>query len=521
MAMMLNSPVTSHPLKGFYKDGVAVGHFSVATNWQEISGMAAPMRPENANYLWVESDSPAQMLAVVCSSDASNAGVWTLQGIGAGVDYEDLSSARINGQPYIYLSDSGNNNNVTASRANGADLVVYRIKEPVVTGSNGTIAYADITVASCAFPVAGFPIHRDVEICLVDPDTGKIYFITKREPVAGVFSLEHQESYSGVQTLVDEGDMFDIPNVATQALGTSTPTNVTAGRIHPTGKEIVIQNYGDVYRFERPDKSVSIMATLQATPVTLNAYVGGGLTSPRKSHPSAEPQGESLTWDYYGQNLYSASEFVATEGSRAGNYPLFKYERISSSPTAVSFQDGVFPTAAYAGTSDTTIWDTNPGTDYGSDTTFVCDKAPNLETDQRKGLLKFDLSAIPSTAVVVGVKLNLWIAAEGQGIAFYRVLTQDWNESSTYNSTTGGMNDDGTEVASSTDCANGVNIDTIVSIDWRNNMNIDTVQGWVNGTYPNYGWLIESKDYSGDGMQFDSAEGATAGRHPRLTVYYN
>jgi hypothetical protein len=46
-----------------------VGNLPSTTNWQELSGIATPTRPENAADLWVVSDSPANMLACVSASN--------------------------------------------------------------------------------------------------------------------------------------------------------------------------------------------------------------------------------------------------------------------------------------------------------------------------------------------------------------------------------------------------------------------------------------------------------------------
>jgi hypothetical protein len=187
----------------------------------------------------------------------------------------------------------------------------------------------------------------------------------------------------------------------------------------------------------------------------------------------------------------------------------------------VTFQDGVSPTAGYAGTRDTYIWDTNPNTDNSTVASLVADKAVGLETDQRKILLKFDISTIPATAKVVSATVEIYINTEGQGVAFYPILTQNWVETSTYNSVTGGINDDGTEASATADCIVGQNLDTVTGT-VRCNVNVATVQSWVNGSQPNYGWLIENTDLAGgDGVQIDSREGATTSRRPKLIVKYN
>jgi uncharacterized repeat protein (TIGR01451 family) len=509
------SPVSADALTvnliAYWEDGTSVGNLTSTSDWQEISGMTQPTLSANSAYLWMQSDGSVDKLFAVTASNAASAGEWALSGID-GVDYEDLSSARVGGQSYLYLADIGDN-------ANGrSTFIIYRIKEPTITGSNGTISAGDIETITSEFPAGSLPTHKDAEVLLVDPDTGDMYVITKRESVPGVYKLAHASSYSGTQTFTDMGNMFDIPDVAS----VSATGNAVGGNISPNGEEILVKSYDVMYHFARNKSTQTIIEALQQTPTTVDGYVGGGSASPKKSHPTAEPQGEAVTFDYNGSDYYTASEFVAAEGSTSTRYPLFKYERLASIPTTITFQDGVSPTAGYASTLDTYIWDTAPDdATVGTAVTFIADKALGVETDQRKSLLKFDISTIPAGATIVGARLDLFLSVEGQGWSMYRILTANWNESSTYNTLTGGVNDDGTEASTTEDNRNGVNLDTVASVTVRNNMRLDTIQAWVAGTQTNYGWLIESTDIAGgDGIQFASRQATTASQRPKLIIRY-
>lgn len=506
------APVQSFPYVPEFYDGASVGNLDSSANWQEISGVAHPSLPANAGYLWVISDSPANMLGAVSITNASNQGEWTLTSHPAYSDWEDVATANINGQAYIYVADFGDNGNARAT------FTIFRCKEPAITGSNGAIAAVDYESIVCEYPAGNLPTHKDAETLLVDPDTGDMYIITKRETVPHVYKLAHAASYSGTQTTQYLGAMYDIPD----ASSTAASGNAVGGDISPNGNEILIKSYDVLYHWARPDKTVSIYTTLQNTPTVINAYTGGGNTTTtylKRSHPSAEPQGEGVTWDYAGLNIYTASEYVATEGSSSVRYPLFKYVRAAKIATSISFQDGVAPTAGYTGTSDTYIWDTNPSTDNGAATSIIADTAVAVESDQRKVLLKWDISSLASTAVVIGSQVDLYVNTEGQGWKFHKMLVT-WTESSTYNSLTTGVDNDGVDAAVAEDCRNGVNLDTLTGLT-RNNVAYATVQSWVQNSATNYGYLIEATDLAtGDGEQFDSKQGATAARHPKLTVRY-
>ncbi len=519
----LSYPSVITALVPYWFDGVSVGNFDSSANWQELSGLATPQKSANSNYFWIISDSPANMLAAVSKTNASNQGVWTLQSPPTYVDWEDIEAATIGGQEYLYIFDFGNNGNSANSRGSGIDLRIFRAKEPTITGSGGQISSSDYIQIDAAFPGVNGPTLRDAECSIVDPDTGKIYIVIKRDAAQKVYSLDHAASYSGTQTLVYEGAMTSLPAKTTQPL---TPTNTYCVdmAISPDGKQILAKNYADVYYFPRNPATQTIMQALQQSLVAVPSYVGGGYSTDinRKSHPNAEPQGEGIAFSKDGRDWYSNSEYLASEGATASRYPFIKYTRASRVPTTVAFQDGVSPTAGYAGTSDTYIWDTNPGTNYGADTSMVVDYNITTETDQRKALLKFDLSSIPTTATIISAKLDLYVNTEGQGVLFYKMLT-NWTESSTYTSLTSGVDNDGVEATAAEDAVNGYNLDTYTGT-MRTNMLVSTVQGWVSNPSSNNGWLIEPlhrpAGSNGDGVQFDASEGVTAARHPKLTIMY-
>lgn len=522
---VLGNSSTSTALVPHWWDGISVGNLDNSANWQEQSGLATPFVAANSSYLWVLSDAPANMLAAVSASNASNQGVYTLASPPTYVDWEDIESALVSGQPYLYVFDFGNNGNTADSRGSGIDMRIFRIKEPTITGAGGVIGTSDYIAIDAAFPGVDGPTLRDCEASIVE-STGKIWIITKRDAVQKVYSLAHAETYTGTQTLVYEGTMTSLPSSTTQPLG-ATLTYAVDAAISPNQREILVKNYDKLYYFPK-SSSQTVIEALQQSLVEVPAYVGGGHDSPYKSHPSQEPQGEGLAYSPDGRDLYTNSEYLASEGSTAARYPLYKYVRAAKVPTTVTFQDGVSPTGAYAGTSDTYIWDTNPTTNYGGDATFISDKAVGVETDQRKALLKFDLSAgnIPANAYVIGATVELYIAQEGQGWTMHQMLA-NWDESSTYNSLTGGVTPDDVEAAIPEDVRTGVNLDTIQSVTARNNVYrpsyylYPTVQGWISGAYPNYGWIIIATDITGgDGQQHASSEAVTASQRPKLTIRY-
>jgi len=498
-----------------WADGVVQGNFDTSANWQELSGLTAAYKAGNENYLWVLSDSPANMIAAISKQDASNKGVWSLVGTPSKIDWEDVESSVVDGVPYLYVFDFGNNPNTVNSRGAGVDMVIHRLLEPTITGADGSTA--DYMSIQCAFPAGNMPTLRDCEAAIIDPVTGDIFIITKRESVPGVYKLAHQNSYTGIQTLIFMGKMWDIPDVTTLALST-TACNVVDATINKDGTEVVVKNYNEMYLFLRNPATQTIYQALTGVPTIIQGYVGGGSASPAKSHPSAEPQGEGICFDASGINLYSHSEYAT--GSSAGNFPLFKYSRAVGTPGTIILQDGANPSSAYAGTRDTYIWDTNPAISYGLEASFVVDNVDATETGRRKGLLKFDTSTlnIQTNAIIIGARLDLNIAVEGQGFSMYKMLVP-WAEDSTFASL-GGVSNDGIKATVLPDCINGRNLDGVTG-QLRNNVPISTIQEWVRDPSSNYGWMFDAADaLTGDGVQFSSREDATVTNRPKLTIRY-
>lgn len=491
-------------------DGVSQGNISDAAAWQEISGMACPKLSVNSGYLWAISDASANQLAAMTVAGAAS-GVLTLTGSTAKVDVEKVSSRTVNGVNYIYFFDMGNNGNGANSRGAGIDLRIFRMVEPTITGSNlSTTNYIEI---NCAFPVVGAPTLRDMEAAFVD-EFGTIFMITKRDAAQHVYSLAHQDIYTGTQTLVYEGDMTPLPAATTVPL-TTTPCYAVSACMRDDGKEILVKNYSNVYVFQRNPLTQTVFQALSQALVVVPAYVGGSSVTPKTSHPSQEPQGEAMCYAFNQSDFFTCSEFLATEGSTTTRFPLFKYIRATKVPTTTQFQDGVYPSPEYALTQDTYIWsDTNPTVNYGTEASFVCDNP--FDADSRVGLLKFNLSAIPQNAIVIGAHLFMNIANEGQGVYLHRIIGHDWDEATaTWDSVAPALDD--VFAVSTPEVITGINLDAVASGIMQFNVSVDTVQAMVSSPSTNFGWIVPGI-HATDGMQFDSHRGATPSLRPRLAV---
>lgn len=211
--------------------------------------------------------------------------------------------------------------------------------------------------------------------------------------------------------------------------------------------------------------------------------------------------------------------------------------------TEVSFQEGV---DSYAGTTDTEIRDANPTSNYGTSTTFSVHR-PFTSNWQRTGLLKFDVSSIPSTATVSNATLTLhhngwandgygpdisvhrackpWLEGEATYNRWDNANSKEWGSSganSSSNPCTDNSND------GSGDDRDSVAEDTVAIQTWTSSGAGDhtwdvtsLVQDWVDGTINNYGMVIRGSDDNEDKIiTYDSSEHATTANRPELTVTY-
>lgn len=192
-----------------------------------------------------------------------------------------------------------------------------------------------------------------------------------------------------------------------------------------------------------------------------------------------------------------------------------------------SFQDGAAPTPDYAGTRDAYISENAPNTNYGAAAELLADgDDPGGTGRDLSSLLRFDVSSIPSEAVVEGVSLEISVFnVSGNSYSFYPLI-RAWDESAvTWNRASAGidwgrpgaMDDesdrDGTLVGEVSAPATGL---ATISL---NADGVAMVQGWVDDSQSNHGFILAGAGNT-DGLDFYSSEAATATGRPRLNVTY-
>ncbi|MEQ9407983.1 MAG: DUF4347 domain-containing protein, partial [Fuerstiella sp.] len=169
-----------------------------------------------------------------------------------------------------------------------------------------------------------------------------------------------------------------------------------------------------------------------------------------------------------------------------------------------TFQQG--DVNGYSGTQDTELDSGSPDANKGGNTKLSTDLDDGSGVAQ--GLIRFDsivgagASQIPQGVQITSASLTVQVIGSSTGtISLHRML-QSWDESSTWNSLSGGLTANDTELAITPDSQIPGNSG---SQTWTGLE--ATVQQWVDG-YNNYGWGILND--STDGWDIDSSEGAIA-----------
>lgn len=187
---------------------------------------------------------------------------------------------------------------------------------------------------------------------------------------------------------------------------------------------------------------------------------------------------------------------------------------------------------------DNTIYESNVNASNGAGLKIFAGRTlGGAGTTYRRALLKFDLSAIPAGASVTNASLTLRRTNGGSDLTCLHRLVSDWGEAGSTGTGTGGgqpgaaqsgdatwqytffnnqswstLGGDYDNISSA--CAAAAATTTYTSIDL-----IDDVQGWVDNSGTNFGWILIGDELSiGSAVGFGSREDASA--TPQLSVTY-
>ena len=183
---------------------------------------------------------------------------------------------------------------------------------------------------------------------------------------------------------------------------------------------------------------------------------------------------------------------------------------------------------------DTYIDSANATTNFGTSATAQSGEN-NAGANNYRLLIKFDLSSIPTNAIVSSATLSLWTqldrSTNTRSKDLYRMI-QSWTEAGvTWNKYDGTNNwPGGAGAFGAADCDNAV---VWATKSMTGTESVDTEFQWVfdatgraeltkmiNGTYTNNGWMLKTQTETDDAWLFHSATSATSGFRPKLVIEY-
>ena len=193
--------------------------------------------------------------------------------------------------------------------------------------------------------------------------------------------------------------------------------------------------------------------------------------------------------------------------------------------TDLTFRDG---TDGYSGTVDTEIHSdsASQGIAYGSNPDMSIDgddgepgNAPNHDLIRFENIIGTAVTQIPAGSTINSATLRFVVFNPGSGINVHRMLTT-WNESSTWTSTVGGIQTDGSDAESTI-------IATVGANDGNENVPVGTlnlnvtaaVQAWANGS-ANHGLALIPFPNGTNGIDVRTREYSVAAERPALIVNF-
>ena len=251
------------PLVSIYKAGLEIKTVD-SSILNEISGMV--FGKQNSNLIYVHNDSGGEPKVYLLDSLGNQKGEIELLGA-KNRDWEDIAiGPGKNGQSSIYVGDIGDNSAVYES------ITIYRFPEP-----SGKVESLKVNPEKIELRYPDGPM--DAETLMVDPISGDIFILSKRDKQNTLFRLP-ADKFSDGEAILEEVMKLPI-------------TSTVAGDISQDGSQIVIKNYLEIYYWQRKGTE-PISKTLSKSPVRL-PY-------------EPEPQGEAIAFNPKGQAFYTVSE---------------------------------------------------------------------------------------------------------------------------------------------------------------------------------------------------------------------
>jgi hypothetical protein len=190
------------------------------------------------------------------------------------------------------------------------------------------------------------------------------------------------------------------------------------------------------------------------------------------------------------------------------------------------FQHGELPTPSYAGATDTYLFENQATTNFGAVGTINVDTdEPWLSGKDVRGLLRWDVSAIPRTARVDSARIFITVTNSGGATVTVRAMSTPWRErEATWNERTAGVawatagGGGATDRGAATLATFVAPEPAVVAIE-LNAAGVAAVQAWIANPDVNQGVMFSSDNgLQLDGIDFHSRDAVGRTDRPRLVV---
>lgn len=248
----------------------------------EFSGLARSQRRNNR--FWAINDGGSAPSLWALDSHARIQGEVQVSGV-SNIDWEDLTSFRYQGEPWLLIADSGDNNGLRN------DVSMLVVPEPRQTRGAVKLAWQ----VRFRYPDG----QHDSESTAVDAANGYIYLVSKRIRPSVLYRLPLRPAGKGVVTAERIGALGGIPQPTAEQLANRSnfmryASEPTAMDLSCDGRTLVLLTYARMYFFERADAAADFGPVL-AAPVD-------SLTLPPL------PQAEAIAYNRGCTRIYVGSE---------------------------------------------------------------------------------------------------------------------------------------------------------------------------------------------------------------------
>lgn len=208
----------------------------------ELSGLTRSLATDD--WLWAHNDSGDTPRLFRIGLDGSEGGIVEVPDALA-IDWEDIAAFRWQGQAALLIGDIGDN------AAQRRALTLYAVTDPGANGATATLLW------SLHFRYVDGA--RDAEGLAVDPLTGEILILSKRQRPPSVYRLPMPQTAPAagvIHTASRVGPVLHLPKPTAADLADNPVYGAlrdwpTALDISPDGRFAVVTTYKDAYRYQR------------------------------------------------------------------------------------------------------------------------------------------------------------------------------------------------------------------------------------------------------------------------------